>query len=321
MSLSSLIQNAFLITSLVSLTGSFNASETVRVGGSGGRRTVTMDCGTGAYIVGATATGGKDTPPFGFSIVHKVKFTCRAFTNGSPAGTTTETAEAIGDKRVVDDLTFGTGTCPTSYVAAAIQVNAGFYIDRLTNLTCITPEQAQTDVWLNVGGSSGTRAFLECPTAEALYKVEARVGDAIDSLKGYCRAFGSMSTVSVPSQISASASPKPSSSNPLAIPINSSKTVSFTVSNYQASTPSVLVGVTGETDLLGGAAMNPPEFKVELINPAGSVVASKSFNNPGPVICGVTYQINANGTWKLRVTNLKKTIGTLNVKSFDVTRS
>jgi hypothetical protein len=250
-----------------------------------------------------------------------VKFICRSFTNGTPATTTTQTTEAVGDKAVADDFTYGTGTCPSSHVVMAIQVNAGFYIDRLTNLMCTTPDQNETDVWLNVGGSSGARAFLECPTAQALYKVEARVGDAIDSLKGYCRAFGSMSTVSIPSQISASVTPKPSSSSPVTVPINSSKTFSFTISNYQSAVPSVLIGVTAETDLLGGAAMNPPEFKVELINPSGSVVASKSFNNPGSNICGVTFRINANGGWKLKVTNLKKTIGTLNVRSFDATIS
>jgi len=315
------VRAVLLITSLVSSTSSFTMSETARVGGSGGRRTVTMDCGTGAYIVGATATGGKETPLLGFSLLHTVKFTCRAFTNGVPATTTTHTAEAVGDKPVADDFTRGWGDCPSTHVVFAVQVNAGFYIDRLTNLICTTPSQAQTDVWLNVGGSSGTRAFMECPAGEALYKVEARVGDAIDSLKGFCRPFGSLSTVSVPSQISSTVSPKPSPASPVAVPVNSTKSFSFAVSNYQSATASVLIGVTAETDLLGGAVMNPPQFKVELINPSGSVVASKSFNNPGPTICGVTFRINANGAWKLRITNLKTTIGTLNVRSFDVTSS
>jgi hypothetical protein len=313
------VKAILLIASLVASTSPFTMSETARVGGSGGRRTVTMDCGAGAYIVGATATGGKETPMLGFSLLHKVKFTCRAFSNTAPAPTTTQTAEAVGDKPVVDDLTRGSGDCPTTHVVFGVQVNAGFYIDRLTNLICTTASQAQTDVWLNVGGSSGTRAFMECPVGEALYKVEARVGDAIDSLKGFCRTFGSLSTVSVPSQIAATVSPKPTIASPIAIPINSSKSFSFTVSNYQSTTPSVLIGVTGETDPLGGALMNPPQFKIDLIDPSGTVVASKSFNNPGPTISGVTFRINANGGWKLRVTNLKTTIGTLNVKTFDVT--
>ena len=37
-------------------------SETARVGGSGGIHTVTMDCGSGSFIVGVSATGGRDNP-------------------------------------------------------------------------------------------------------------------------------------------------------------------------------------------------------------------------------------------------------------------
>jgi hypothetical protein len=157
------------------------------------------------------------------------------------------------------------------------------------------------------------------PAVQALYKVEAKLGDAIDSLKGFCRSFGTLSALSVPTQAENTASSKPSSSAPLVIPVKSDKTISFIISNFQASTVPVLVGVSPVTDLLGGGAANPPQFKVELINPSGAVVASKSFSNvTQPFICGVSYQINANGTWKLRVTNLKQTLGTLNVISFDV---
>jgi hypothetical protein len=180
-----------LLGSILGIAGSILTSETERVGGSGGRRMVTMDCGAGSYVVGATASGGKDAPPFGFSLVHRVKLTCRAFTNGMPAASTTQTVEAAGDKSIIEDLTYGSGICPSSHAVRAIQVNAGFYIDRLTNLACAAQGQTRSEVWLNVGGSSGTRGFLECPAAEALYKVEARVGDAIDSLKGYCRPFDS----------------------------------------------------------------------------------------------------------------------------------
>ena len=34
------------------------------------------------------------------------------------------------------------------------------------------------------------------------------------------------------------------------------------------------------------------------------------------LVYGVTFRINANGAWKFRVTNLKQTLGTLNVKGF-----
>src|SRR4051794_33429855 len=45
--------------------------ETRRVGGTGGRRTVTMDCGTSAFVVGITAKGGRDGP-FGFNLLRRV---------------------------------------------------------------------------------------------------------------------------------------------------------------------------------------------------------------------------------------------------------
>ena len=52
--MNSLLRQFVLLASLVGLTGSFRMSETARVGGTGGRRTVTMDCGSGSYIVGGT---------------------------------------------------------------------------------------------------------------------------------------------------------------------------------------------------------------------------------------------------------------------------
>ena len=81
-----------------------------------------------------------------------------------------------------------------------------------------------------------------------------------------------------------------------------------------------MIGVSGQTDFLGGGNANPAEFKIELINPSGAVVVSKSFSNvQSLVVEGVTFRINANGTWKMRVTNLKKNLGTLNITSFDAT--
>jgi hypothetical protein len=68
-------------------------SETARIGGSGGTRTVEMDCGANAYIVGITATGGRDNP-FGFNLLRDVKFACRTFSGTTPTGSTFQTAEA-----------------------------------------------------------------------------------------------------------------------------------------------------------------------------------------------------------------------------------
>ena len=293
----------------------FTATETAWVGTSAGRRTVTMDCGSGAYIVGVSASGGQDIP-LGLDMLRRIRFKCRSFDGTTPGSTIAYTAEAIGDKASRYTLSSGSGDCASKEVMAGLTVSAGLYIDHLSAANCVAASADGAHLTFDVGGTGGTRAGFYCPPAQALYRVDARVGDQIDSMKGYCRSFGSISNVAVPQQISSSVTPKPSTSSPVAILIRSSKTFSFTITNYAGGNAKVDVGVSGETDLLGGAALNPPEFKLELINPAGSVVASKTVTNATRAIYTVTYTINANGTWKLKVTNLKQQIGTMNVVYF-----
>jgi hypothetical protein len=289
-------------------------SETARVGGSGGNRTVSMDCGSGAFIVGVTASGGRDGA-FGFNLVRRIKFTCRAFDGTTPGGTS-QTTEAVADKQPGTNFSTGTAACPSASAIDDVELYAGSFIDRLNRVDCITTDVLGMN-WVNanIGGDGGSREFLKCPFNEALYKVEARVGDAIDSLKGFCRAF-STATASVPEQMTSTVTPKPSRSNPTVIPVGSSKSFSFTISAFNSEYRTVDVGITGETDLLGFAGLNPPEFRLELLNPSGLVVASKTFSKVSDSVCTLTYTINANGVWKLRVTNLKKDVGSLNVTFF-----
>lgn len=290
-------------------------SETARVGGSGGNRTVSMDCGSGAFIVGVTASGGRDGT-FGFNLVRRIKFTCRAFSGATPGASST-TVEAVSDKQATSNQSNGTASCSTGEGMSELELFAGTFIDRVNQANCI-PVAGSGMNWIgaNIGGDGGSRQFLSCPFNEALYKVEARVGDAIDSLKGFCRAFAT-ATRSVPQQIDDTGTPSPSDAHPTPIPVGATKVFSFTISNFNATYPTVHVGVTAETDFLGGGSLNLPEFRVELLNPAGVVVASKVFSKvERSTICGPTYLINANGVWKLRVTNLKKDIGTLNVRWF-----
>jgi hypothetical protein len=289
--------------------------ETRRIGGSGGRRTVTMDCGTSAYIVGITATGGRDGP-FGFNLLRKVKFTCRPFTGTTPGASTTETSEAVADKAATDNVGTGSGRCPSGYVIDNLELYAGVFIDRLNTGSCTDPLQNQSFVNVNAGGDGGGRDYVACPAGEALFKVEARVGDAIDSMKGYCRIFTSVASLSVPSQFSATKSPDPSRENPVTVPVNDSRTFLFRISNFTAPFANLQIGVGAETDLAGGAALNPPDFKLELIDPAGAVVASQTYGRQRSELFLLTYRINKNGTWRMRVTNLKKELGALNVTGF-----
>ncbi len=298
----------------LSLASVFLVSETPRVGGSGGKRTVTMDCGSGAFIVGATATGGRDG--FGFNLVRKIRFTCRHFTGTTATGATTETTEAVADHQGGLNATAGWGNCTAGRVIHSFEVSAATYIDRLTAGDCIDDGAGVTSIAYNVGGEGGDRRFLACPAAtEGLFKIEARVGDAIDSMKGYCRPFAVAPPPSVLDQILSSPSPKPTSANPLVVSLRTSKTIAFTITDANAPYSTADVGVSGETDLLGGAGLNLPEFKLELLNPSGTVVASKSFSNVR-AIASLHYHFNVHGTWKLRITNLKRDIGSLNITEF-----
>jgi hypothetical protein len=76
----------------------------------------------------------------------------------------------------------------------AIGLRAGTYIDAVLWAACRDAGGRPVSGGnLNVG-NAGAAGFipmqvLECPSGDALYRVDARVGSAIDSLKGYCRPF------------------------------------------------------------------------------------------------------------------------------------
>jgi hypothetical protein len=94
-----------------------------------------MDCGTSAYVVGITATGGRDGP-FGFNLLRRVKFTCRPFTGTTPGASTTETVEAVADKAATDNVATGSGRCPSTYVIDNLELYAGVFVDRLNTGGC-----------------------------------------------------------------------------------------------------------------------------------------------------------------------------------------
>ncbi|MCI0415207.1 hypothetical protein L0222_20745 [bacterium] len=291
------------------------AGQTSLVGGSGGQQTVIMDCGSNAFMVGVSATGGKDGT-FGFNLVRRIKFTCQTFNGTTPGASTTQTVEAVAAKAATVSVSSDSRSCPSGAVIEDLDLYAGNFIDRLAGFGCLTSSATHPNVSMNIGGDGGTRSGLTCPATEGLFKVEARVGDAIDSLRGFCRSFGSLANESIPTQILATVSPKPSFAAPVKILPGASKNFQFTISSA-ASTPQASVGITGETDLLGGAKLNPPAIKLELINPSGSVVVSKIFSDvKSGIIQSVKFGFNVNGNWKLRVTNLKKDIGAVDIMTF-----
>lgn len=162
------------------------------------------------------------------------------------------------------------------------------------------------------GGTTGNRSGCDCPAGEGLYKVEARVGGSIDSLKGYCRKFGTgVENKSADTQMNASLRPKVDFEAPVKIAPAQSRTFTFTVPE-SGTVKKFLLSVSGETDLLGGGLVNLPDYKVELLNPSGDAVKSKTVTGTTndqhiPVTFGTA------GAWKIRVTN-RKDYGALDLK-------
>jgi hypothetical protein len=292
------------------------AAETQRIGGDGGSRTVNMDCGAGSFIVGVVAEGGRDVL-LAPNIVRRLKFRCRSY-NGTTFGTTTTlTAEAIADAPARMDQTNASVSCESGKAIVDVTLFAGSYIDQFTSFTCVSPSGGSDNLTVNVGGDGGDRKIMHCPLAEALYKVEARVGSSIDSLKGYCRAFGALQDADPLTQMNATKSPKPTLEAPIRIMPRKSQSFTFTVPP-SGVTRTFVPSITARTDLLGGGSLNPPDYRMELLNPNGGVLATKDIKVNSDFLEGIRYTFNASGTWTLRVTNRKQDIGALEVIAFKI---
>jgi hypothetical protein len=300
------------VVALVALVGVASGSETKRAGGTGGERTVTMDCGANAFIVGASAKGGTDSL-VGMNLVRAVQFKCRPFDGATPGDNTTKTVVARGTTSATGMVTEKFVDCPEGMVVVALDLYAGWYIDRFQSISCQDSALGEKNLLLNVGGTTGTRSSCDCPAGEGLYKVEARVGGSIDSLKGYCRKFGAgVEDKWAHTQMNASLRPKVAFEAPVKIAPAQSRTFTFTVPEG-GTEKNFLLSVAGETDLLGGGLVNQPDYKVELLNPSGDGVKSRTVTGTTnaqyiPVTFGTA------GAWKIRVTNRKADYGALDLK-------
>ncbi|MCC6247791.1 MAG: hypothetical protein IT499_08515 [Rubrivivax sp.] len=307
--------HATLVAVLVGLPAVLVGAHTTihRVGGEGGTATVVMDCGPDAFMVGLSAHGARDNP-IAPNLVRKLRFACRTFSGATPGSSTSQTREAAAGVQGSLNASQSSVQCPQDRVIHSLEIYAGLFIDRIAKVECRGPSSQQTWLNVNVGGDGGSRQFLECPNGEGLAKVEARIGSSIDSLKGNCRPFGEAAQQPLTVQIDSTLIPRPTGAKPEKILPAKAAVFSFRIAGTVNRNTSI--GIFGETDLLGGAATNPPEFKLEVINPAGSVVASRTVRKPpAGTVQSVSVTINAAGTWKLRVTNLKKSYGALDVKS------
>lgn len=88
--------------------------------------------------------------------------------------------------------------CDRDEALYQISAYTGFYVDSIDSAGCRhrngSPSPAVLDPAPVLGTSrpgrrDGTYRSLICPTGKALYRIDARVGSAVDSLQGYCRSF------------------------------------------------------------------------------------------------------------------------------------
>lgn len=167
------------------------AGTTAKVGGTGGTRTVVLDCGADAFAIGLYAQGGKDNPAFGMNLVRQMQLRCRKFSNHRPLATAPETVTAVAksDYQASADISTSLVHCGIDQAAVnSITFQAGGYIDRIEAFQCLNyPGSYDLFNAVNVGGFGGSRKSAQCPRGEGLYKLTLRVGGAIDSVVGTCR--------------------------------------------------------------------------------------------------------------------------------------
>ena len=182
---SSCVVRMVCLCALILDAGAASGSETPRIGGPGGDRTVRMECGPGTYLTGFSARGGVYFPG-DFNVLRRLRFSCRNFTvTGSLDGAT---PDGVEPRYGIGQETTASVRCPDGEALHKIVVYAGLYVDSIRFAYC-SDDNRVFPLEVRVGGSGGQQASLSCPSGERLYRVDARAGDAIDSLRGYCRRF------------------------------------------------------------------------------------------------------------------------------------
>lgn len=167
------------------------AGTTAKVGGTGGTRTVVLDCGADSFAIGLYAQGGKDNPLVGMNLVRQIQLRCRKFSNHRPLASAPETVTVVAksDFQATANVSTSLTRCGSDQAAVrSITFQAGGYIDRIEQFQCMGyPTSFDLFNAMNVGGFGGSRIDVVCPKGEALYKLTLRVGGAIDSIVGTCR--------------------------------------------------------------------------------------------------------------------------------------
>lgn len=266
------------------------AGETERVGGPGGEQTVRMDCGSNGFITGLYARSGRRIG-YDMTLVRDLAVICTSFGGSErsayPASVRADYAHSQDAARTVQ--------CPKGdYAIYGMSLRAGLYIDRLREAWCRHPTTfPPPPLSIEVGGTGGSREQLACPSRQALYRLDARVGEAIDSLKGYCRVFPppNPQSVALAAQINASLAPRP----PMSLPSSgTSKVLQFHVPDS-----SLYRSVLFQLIASGTGGMTPSvTYRIDFVDPTGAIMKSSTVSNP---VAGVSIHFAKAGTWTLKM--------------------
>ncbi len=280
------------VSALSLACGAAHAGETERIGGSGGLL-VRMDCGANSFLTGVSVTSGSYTL-YDMVLLRRLRFGCREFNGSTPSAYETATDKAVQPKYGLANETVGGGACAAGHAMRSITVKAGIYIDRLVEIGCRpTSSTIPVPVPVNVGGNGGTTNFISCPSGEALYRVDVRADDAIDSLQGFCRRFPPMATdvVAMLAAIHSSFTPKP----PVSLP------ASGVVTQLVFTVPDTALNKTVRfvVNAVPTANAMTPFYRMEFVDPVGKVVRAQNAVNAG--VASIT--LSRAGKWKLLLRN------------------
>lgn len=86
-------------------------------------------------------------------------------------------------------------SCSPDQALYRISAHTSSYVDSIDSAGCRRSDGSASTAafvssyYVRPARRDGTYRSLNCPVGQALYRIDARVGSAVDSLRGYCRTF------------------------------------------------------------------------------------------------------------------------------------
>jgi hypothetical protein len=168
---------------LIAFSASALGSESGSLGGNGGKKTVTLKCGSNQRIVGYQAKFG--------NVLDRVRFLCRAIDENGDWGSTfgyTAWSGNSGGNTIINK------TCPGGRFAASVNATLGSYFG-ITVLNGLALSCVNSDNTFQRVGSSNSishtkggswKSWKGCPNKGLATGAKLRVGNVVDSIRLVC---------------------------------------------------------------------------------------------------------------------------------------